>query len=241
VGVPGEPNCRVPEPFTGDPGIGSDGADRRWRVAALDTVGLMELDCRFSLRLEAKVPNCTEVLPMRRLLLGSMIAFCAGLDLCPADSALAQCEGTSGSATINDAPWMATCVIAFADSHCVGCYEVLGINDVDPTYTSVALFLSEPLVEGRTYALGGTLPNNPNGAVVLGEGAYAITDQPPYVGEATLDVYNPGTGAIDWTFHFLAMGIFTYPDVNVTSGHFAGTLLPVQPATWSGVKSLYRH
>jgi hypothetical protein len=185
-----------------------------------------------------------EVPPMRRLLFGFLLMTCLVLGAVHPEAALAQCPGTSGTATINSTAWTATCVIAAVASDCVDslgntydCFEILGSNGADPAYSSVALFFGETVVQGQTYDLGGS---SPNGAMVVGEAAFCITAEPPYTGQVTLNVYNSGTGAFDCTFHFDARGIFLGPDVTVTDGHFTGTVVAVQPATWSGVKAIYR-
>lgn len=181
---------------------------------------------------------------MRPLL--SVITFTASLVLALAHfgAAFAQCPGTSGTATINSTAWTATCVIAATASDCVDslgnnyeCFEIVGSNGADPSYNSVALFFGEPVLQGQTYDLGGT---SPNGAMVVGESAFCITAEPPYVGQVTINAYSSGTGAFDCTFHFDARSIFFGSDVTVTDGHFTGSVVAVQPATWTGVKSIYR-
>jgi hypothetical protein len=181
---------------------------------------------------------------MRRLLFGLLFVTGAALGSLRADSALAQCPGTSGTATINSTSWTATCVIAATASDCVDslgnvyeCFEILGSNGADPAYSSVAIFFGETVVQGQTYQLGGT---SPNGAMVVGEAAFCITADAPYTGQVTVNVYNSGTGGFDCTFHFDARSIFTGPDVTLTDGHFTGTVVSVQPATWTGVKAIYR-
>jgi hypothetical protein len=181
---------------------------------------------------------------MRRLLFG--FVFAAGLLLGQVHPGvvLAQCPGTSGTATINSTAWTATCVVAANASDCVDslgntyqCFEILGTNGADPAYNSVALFFGQPLVQGQTYDLGGS---SPNGAMVVGESAFCITAEAPYTGQATVNVYNSGSGAFDCTFHFEARSLFIGPDVTVTAGHFTGTVVAVQPATWTGFKAIYR-
>ena len=207
-------------------------------LLVMDASAATELDPPFT---------CMEIQMMRRQLFGLLAMTGAALSSLHAGLALAQCAGTSGTATINGTPWTATCVIGVTASDCVDslgnnyeCLQILGSNPVDPNYTSVALFIGEPLVQGHTYQLGGGSPNSTNGAVVLGGAAYAITEDDPYTGEMTVDAYNPGTGAIDCTFHFLALALFGGADVNVTDGHFLGIVVSVQESTWTGVKNIYR-
>ena len=180
----------------------------------------------------------------RRRLFGLLAMTGVALSSLPAGLVLAQqCPGTSGTATINGTAWTAICVFGINSTECpepkdTECIEIYAVNPTDP-YSSVALFIGDPVVQGQTYALGGPTPA-PNGAVVLGSGVNAVTDEAPYTGEVTIDVYNPGTRAIDCRFHFSAMGVFLSPDVEVTEGHIVTTLLPVENPTWTGVKNIYR-
>jgi hypothetical protein len=181
---------------------------------------------------------------MRKLLFALGVVTATGAVALGAAAARAQCPGTSGSATINAAAWTAQCVIAASAADCVDslgnnytCFEVVGSNGTDPSYSTVALFFSAPPTQGQTYELGGA---SGNGAMVVGEAAFCITADPPYTGQVTVNIFNSGTGAFDCTFHFQARSIFFGPDLDVTGGHFIGNVVAVAPATWSDVKAIYR-
>ena len=158
--------------------------------------------------------------------------------------ARAQCPGTSGTATIDGVGWTADCVIAVTATDCVDslgglyeCFEILGSSASNPSYASVALFFGETPVQGQTYDLGGS---SPNAGMVVGEATFAITADTPYTGQVTLNVFNSGAGTFECTFHFEARSIFFGPDLSVTNGHFSGTLVGVEPSTWTDVKAIYR-
>ena len=155
-------------------------------------------------------------------------------------AAQTECDGTSGSATINGAPWSAQCVLAYA-SVCVDslgqdydCFEIAGIDSVG-AYDTVALFFSLAPVQGQTYSLGGA---SGNGALVLGREGGWLTGRPPYTGEVHVSVYDPASSNFECTFSFVAGGLFG-PDLTLTNGTFARRV-GVEQETWSNVKTLYR-
>lgn len=180
---------------------------------------------------------------MRPLFFALALIALVGLVAAPRN-ALAQCEGSAGTATINTAGWTAQCVIAGFSPDCLDslgnayeCFQIVGSNGSDPSYNTVALFFGEPPVQGQTYDLGGT---SPNGAMVVGEMAFAVTSNAPYTGQVTVNVFNTGSGSFDCTFHFQAQSIFFGPDVDVVDGHFSGTVVAVEPTTWTDFKAIYK-
>jgi hypothetical protein len=176
---------------------------------------------------------------MKRLLLVLLAGASALLLLAPPLLAQTGCEGTSGSATIDEVPWTTQCVIAVTAPDCVDsvggtyeCFEILGTGDSQ----TIAIFLAEAPTQGQTYPLGG---GGPNGAMLLRDTGLWFTGDDPYVGEVHITSYSPGSSTLECTFYFLAQG-FLGPDANITDGTFVGRLVAVQEKTWSDVKHLYR-
>ncbi len=155
-----------------------------------------------------------------------------------------DCEGTSGSATINGSPWSAFCVIAMTNPSCIDslgkeyeCFEISGLSLVDSTAfgLGVAIFLAHPPTQGQIYPLGG---DHPDGALVFWQGDLALTGAAPYTGQVNITTYDTATSTITCTFSFTAHGFSG--DVVVTDGTFEGRFVGVKEKSWSEVKQLYR-
>ena len=178
----------------------------------------------------------------RRLLILVLIAISAMSGMALRAAAQTGCDGTSGSATINGAPWSTPCVVAATSPSCVDslgqdyeCFQIIG-SDSTGTYIAVAIFLAQAPVQGQTYSLGGT---SGHGAMVLGQAGLWLTGDAPYTGQVHVTVYDPAHSNIECSFSFMARGLFG-SDLTVTSGTFVGRLVGVEQKTWSDVKGLYR-
>lgn len=177
---------------------------------------------------------------MRRWLLLTSLALATAL---PVRSAVAQCPGTSGSATIGGVAWTADCVIAATAPDCVDstgseyeCFQIVGSSSTS-LYGAVSLFLASTPSQGQTYPLGG---GSDNAAMVIGEAGFWLTGEAPYTGSVTITTYDVGNGTISCTFAFTAAPLLFGTPLTVADGVFTGTLLPVEASTWSDLKSLYR-
>jgi len=182
---------------------------------------------------------------MQRRLMAFAIGICAVVQfLSTPIAAQTGCEGTSGSATINSAPWTAQCVVASTSPTCVDslgneyeCFAIVGSNGTGG-YDAVSIFLAQAPQQGQSYPLGGA--GGENGALVIGGVSLWVTGEAPYTGTVAVTVYEPASGTIECTFSFMAISIFGQPDLDVTNGTFVGKLVAVQPSTWTSVKQVYR-
>lgn len=181
---------------------------------------------------------------MRKLLQGCVLGV-AAMTLWAAAAAAQGCPGTSGTATINGNAWSAVCVIAATAPDCVDslgaeyeCFEIVGTSATDPDYQSIAIFLAGPPTQGMTYDLGGT---SGHGAMLVGNAGFFITGEAPNTGSVQVTRYESAGGIIECNFSFQAQNLFVVEQsATVTAGQFAGRLVGVAPATWTGLKKLYR-